>query len=253
MTHPIPSVKFICMGRTKKAEKEMTLVEHLEELRTRLIIIIIGAGIASIAGWFLGPVVLELLINDIGNVQVLKVTDAFGIRIKLAFWVGLIISSPLTLAQIWLFVAPGLYSKEKKFVVPAVFSSYILFITGSYFGLKIIPYSVKFLESFLSENMRPGYSIDFFINFAGTMIVAFAVLFQMPVVMVLLAKLGIVSYATISKNRKYIFLVLLIVSAVLTPADPISMIILAIPLYALFEISLLIIRFMKIDSTVDET
>lgn len=240
-------VKFIVM-RKATAESDMTLVDHLDELRTRLIIALVSIGVCSVGGWFLGPYVLDFLISHVGEVQYLSPTDAFKVRLKIAFLIGTMIASPIVLTEIWLFVAPGLYSKEKKFTFPALLSSFLLFFGGGAFGTLILPLTLDFLEKFSSDSMYANYSIDRFISFSGTFIFAFAIVFQIPIVLILLAKLGVVSYASLSANRKYAFLTGLVIGSILTPADPVSMFFLSAPLYLLFEISLIVIRFMKLDA-----
>jgi len=230
------------MGRDKE-EKEMTIFEHLDELRTRIIIVLLAVAVCSVAGWFIGPYVLDFLINKVGEVQILRPTDALKIRLVLSCWVGLGIASPVLLTEIWLFVAPGLYSHEKKFVFPAIFVSFLLFLAGGAFALYLLPYTLRFLEQFVTENMRPDYQLEYFINFCAKFIFAFAFVFQIPIILVGLSQLGVVSYRTLAANRKYALLIGLIIGALLTPADPASMVFLAAPLYLLFEASLLIIRF----------
>ncbi len=225
--------------------KEMTLFEHLDELRTRIIIVIVSIAVCSGAGWFIGPFVLDFLIQHAGVVQALSPVDPFMIRLKMSLMVGVMLASPMIILQIWLFVAPGLYANEKRFTLPAVIFGTILFFVGGTFGAFILPFTLKFLGKFATEYMKIEYSLTIFVSFCTTFILAFAIVFELPIVLIILAKIGIVNYRMLAANRKYAIMIGLIVGAILTPADVASMLFLAGPLYCLFEISLLIIRFMK--------
>lgn len=228
-------------------EKELTLIDHLDELRTRIIISIVAIAVCTIVGWFLSPGALDFVIARVGEVQYFAPADAFKARLKMACFIGFIIASPVVITEIWLFVAPGLYMHEKKFVFPAVVSSFILFISGGAFAIAVLGMTIKFLETFAGENMVPHYSVDKFIGFATGFILAFCVVFEIPIVLVVLAKIGVVDYKMLAGNRKHAFLVGLVLGAVITPADPASMLMVALPLYILFEASLIVIKFMKIN------
>lgn len=223
----------------------MTLFEHLDELRKRIIIAVAAVAVCSVAGWFVGPYFLDFLIQHAEVVQALGPADPFMIRLKMAVLCGVMIASPVILLQIWLFVAPGLYAHEKRFTLPAVVFGTLLFFSGGAFGSVILPFTLKFLGNFATEYMKIEYSLTIFVSFCTTFILAFAIVFELPIVLIVLAKIGIVNYQMLAANRKYAFMGGLLVGAILTPADVASMFFLAAPLYFLFEISLLIIRFMK--------
>ncbi|MEW5945141.1 MAG: twin-arginine translocase subunit TatC [bacterium] len=231
----------------KKPDAEMTFVEHLDELRTRLIISLAAVFVCSVGCYFLSLDALQLLMNrlDTGKLQYLGPADAFMVRLKISVALGLAAASPVVFWQVWLFVAPGLYRHERRYAGPAVAAAVALFFTGAAFGVYTVPVTLNFLQKFGGGVLEANYTVDRFVSFAMSLIIAFAAVFELPLVLVLLVKIGVVSHARLAASRKYAFLLILIVSAVLTPADIVSMLIMAGPLYALFEISLLVTRFVK--------
>lgn len=226
-------------------EKELTLIEHLDELRTRIIISLVSIALCTVVGWFLSTSALDFIIARVGEVQYFAPADAFKARLKMSCFIGFLIASPIVITELWLFVAPGLYAHEKKFVFPAVISSFVLFFSGGAFAISVLGMTISFLEKFGGENMVAHYSVDKFIGFATGFILAFCVVFEIPIILVVLAKIGVVDYKMLAGNRKHAFLIGLVLGAVITPSDPASMLMVAMPLYILFEASLLIIKFMK--------
>jgi sec-independent protein translocase protein TatC len=172
--------------------------------------------------------------------------DAFTWRLRLAGIIGLAFTSPVVITEIWLFIAPGLKKHERRFALPAILSASILFYIGGAVGVLTLPFTLKILQKFGGEYMRANYTIDRFISFFGSFILGLGIVFESPVVLILLAKLGIVSYKRLAGGRKYAIVITALAAAVITPTgDPITMMAFAIPMYMLFEITLLIIRFMK--------
>jgi len=224
----------------------MGLVDHLDELRRRLIYCIVFVMLGSIAGWFIVPGALDLLTSETGPLQYLGPIDAFAWRMRLALIFGFVIVSPLTIVQIWLFIRPGLHPHERRFAFPTVMSAIILFFLGSGLGVYTIPLTLRILEKFGGPAMRANYTIDRFIGFVGMLIIGLGLVFEMPVVLVLLAKLGIVSYERLVSARKFAIVTTVVVAAIITPtSDPVTLMVFAVPLYMLYEITLLIVRFMK--------
>ncbi len=223
----------------------MSLIDHLDELRSRIIYALITVTIGSIASWFVTMPVLNHLIKGAGKVITLGPADAFMWRIKLAIILGVIFCAPALLYQIWLFIRPALLPHERRFVFPVVFSGTILFFAGAFFGSLVIPMTLQFLEGFAGGSIEPTYTLDKYLSFVGTFVIAFGVVFELPVVLILLAKMGLVSHQFLVANRKFAVLISLIVGSILTPADVASMFFLAVPLMLLYEISVIIIKFMK--------
>lgn len=224
-------------------EKRMDLVNHLDELRTRIIYCLVAVVVAGVGSWWLVPTVLKYLIASTGHVKYLGPADAFMWRLRLAAILGAIVAGPFVIVQVWLFVRPGLKPSERRFAFPAIFSAIILFFVGVVFGVSTVQVTLRILEKFGGEMVRPDYTIDRYLSFVGSFVLAFGVVFEVPVVLVLLAKLGIVSYKRLAASRKFAFLISAILGAIITPTDGVTMFFVAVPLYLLFEISLLIIRF----------
>jgi sec-independent protein translocase protein TatC len=227
-------------------EKRMSLIDHLDEFRTRLIYCIVAVCVTSAAGWWLAPVALKLMISQTGSVKYLGPTDAFMWRLRLAVILGVLIAAPAIILEIWLFIRPGLKPSERRFAFPTIFSAVTLFFAGTAAGAWSVPLTLKILEKFADGAIRPDYTIDRYVTFVGSIVISFGIVFEIPVVLVLLAKLGIVSYKMLAAGRKWAVILILIISAVITPTgDPFTLMIVSVPIYLLFEVTLIIIRFMK--------
>ncbi|HOX27706.1 MAG TPA: twin-arginine translocase subunit TatC [bacterium] len=228
----------------KEKSAQMGLIEHLDELRRRLIYALIAVGIGCIGGWFFSPTALNLIIPPTVKVQYLGPADAFMWRLRVAGVLGILIAAPILIIQIWLFIAPALKPTEKKMALPTIFSAIILFFVGGGFGISTVKYTLKVLEQFSWGSVQPNYSLDRYISFVTAFLFSFAVVFEIPVVLVMLAKIGIVSYKRLAASRRYALLIAVIAAAILTPTGDLpTLSFVAIPIYILYEISLLIIRF----------
>ena len=228
----------------------MSLTDHLTELRKRLLIIVISVGIFFLASYYFSSHLLELIQNPIGEEKLvfLSPTEAFISHIKISFYSGLFLSMPLILFHIWKFCAPGLFKKEKKYLASFILISSCSFIIGAFFCyLLILPYGLNFLLSFASDNLSPQISIAFYISFVFKLILIFGLVFQVPLIVILLVKMRVLSASTLSNNRGYVFVGSFAASAILTPPDVVTQIFLALPLILLFEISIIAARF--IDSS----
>ena len=231
-------------------------LSHLEELRRRLITILIVFSAAAALCYFFSHPLLDLLtapLRRYGDVRLYfqKPYEAFLTHLKVAALGGFVLSSPVIFAQAWLFVAPGLYEKEKKVFLPVLFISIFLFLTGVLFAyFVIIPWGLAFLLSFQTESLRPLLGIEPYFSFLNGMILAFGVFFDFPVVLVGLVRLGVVRTQTLARARRSMIVFIFIAAAVLTPSpDPLSQILLAVPMVGLFEISLWVAS--HIQSTTD--
>jgi sec-independent protein translocase protein TatC len=224
-------------------EKRMDLIDHLDELRTRLIYCIVALVVVSVGSWWLVPTALKYLIASTGHVKYLGPADAFMWRIRLAGVLGAIVSGPFIIVQIWLFVRPGLKPNERRFAFPTISLAIILFYIGVIFGLNTVQITLRVLEKFGGDMLRPDYTVDRYLSFVGSFVLAFGVVFEVPVVLVLLAKLGIVSYQKLASSRRWAVLIAVVLGAIMTPTDGVTMFFVAVPLYVLFELSLLFIRF----------
>ncbi|MDP3098436.1 MAG: twin-arginine translocase subunit TatC, partial [Syntrophales bacterium] len=171
----------------------------------------------------------------------------FFIHMKIAFFASLFLTAPYTLFEIWRFISPGLYKKEKKLVFPFVFFSTILFLGGVMFGYFVaLPPAFSFFVSFSTDFLKPMISFREYLSLTLKFLLAFGLCFEMPVFIFFLAKIGIVNAKMLAKQRRYAILIIFIVAAVLTPSpDALSQILMAIPLMVLYEVSIFVAKFAR--------
>ena len=229
-------------------EKKLPLTAHLKELRKRLILsfIAVGGGFALCYAFaekifdILAAPLLEMMPTG-GSLIFTSVAEAFFTYMKVAFIAGLILASPFVLYQVWAFVAPGLYRHEKKYVIPFVLSGSFFFAIGIFFGYVIaLPVGFKFLLGFATDFIKPMPSMKEYLSFSIKFLLAFGIVFEFPVVLVLLARIGVVNAKMLAKQRKYAILLIFIFAAILTPPDIISQVIVALPMIGLYELSILL-------------
>ena len=224
---------------------EESIISHIEAFRTMLLNCIRAVGIILIPMLFIAPRALDLFIKLIlrGNNNVslnyFAPAEVFIIQIKTAFVLDIIVCFPYMAKQVWNFCLPALYEHEKKFIKSIVFISSFLFILGSFFCLLIIlPLIINFGISFATADIKAVFGISNVVNLSLWMILAFGVMFQMPLVTYSLVKWDIVTYETFRNCRPYVIVILLIIAGILTPPDILSQILLFTPTYLLFEAGL---------------
>jgi len=229
-------------------------VSHLEELRKRIIICLATFLLASVACYFFSSELLDILTAPLRRYSphalfFNKPHEAFLTHIKVAAVAGFLLAVPVFFFNLWRFMAPGMYDGEKKVILPITVISIVLFLAGSYFAYAVvIPVGLHFLLSFQTEGLRPLLAIGPYFNFLLSMILACGILFDFPVVIVGLVRLGVVKTKTLAKARKMLIVAIFILSAILTPSpDPVSQLLLALPLWTLFEISLFIAKWLEKD------
>jgi sec-independent protein translocase protein TatC len=201
--------------------------------------------ILSIIGYFFAEYMIDFLIRPVGEVYFMAPTEAFGVRIKISLFAGLMASIPIILYQLWKFVVPGLYKHEVHLVVPVVFFGTLFFLIGAVFCFMVVlPVGVKFLVGFGTENLKPLISVGKYLSFALWMVLAFGVVFELPVISFFLGKAGIITHRTLSKGRRYAIVGILLLAGAITPSpDVFSQLMLAGPLYFLYEVSILLVRY----------
>jgi sec-independent protein translocase protein TatC len=232
-------------------EKKLPLTAHLQELRKRLILSFIAIGTGFILCYAFAQSIFEILAFPLlkvmpagGSLIFISVAEAFFTYMKVAFVAGLILASPFVLYQIWAFVAPGLYQKEKKYAIPFVVGGSLFFALGVLFGYFVaIPIGFKFLLGFATDFIKPMPSMKEYLSFSIKFLLAIGVVFEFPVVLVLLARMGVIDAKRLARQRKYAILLIFIFAAVMTPPDLISQVLMALPLMALYELSILLSRF----------
>ena len=226
--------------------KKLTIIDHLDELRNRILICLVSVFVFAIAGYVLFDTILTLLIspakNTIAEFYFFAPQEAFLVRLKVAFFSGIIVSIPVIFYHVWMFVIPGLIKKERRVLLPMSFFAAVLAFSGILFCYFIVlPLSFDFLLSFGAETLEPMISIDTYVQFVTTLLAVFGVLFLLPIVVYLLSKFKIISTKDLASKRGYVLIVIFITAAVLTPPDIITQIAFALPMWALFELSVLIV------------
>jgi sec-independent protein translocase protein TatC len=187
------------------------------------------------------PLTNELMPKG-GSLIFTSVAEAFFTYMKVALIAGIIVTSPFIVYQIWAFVAPGLYQKEKRYVVPFVLGSTLFFVLGILFGYYVaIPVGFKFLLGYATDIIKPMPSMKEYLSFSLKFLLACGLVFEFPVVLVLLSKIGIVDAKMLARQRKYALLLIFVFAAVVTPSpDLISQVLMAVPLVGLYEVSILL-------------
>ena len=228
----------------------MSLIEHLEELRRRVIIVVIAVIVAAIIGFVFSGSVLDLLRvplpSEYDTIYFTGPADAFGVQVKIAGFLGIALAMPVILFHLWRFVTPGLTQRERRFVWPVILAALLLFALGILVGYAIIPYALRFLLGFARPGLQPLLTIDGYIGFVTTMLLAFGIVLEFPILLVGLARVGILSYKRLAAQRRFAVLGITLFAIVITPGgDPISPLILGGVMYLLFEGSLLVIRLIR--------
>lgn len=230
---------------------EMPFLDHLEELRWRLIWSLVALGVATAVGLLIVSKldvigVLERPIRQLLPDQKLLFTSPttpFLVTLKLAFLVGLVLAIPFVAYQVWAFLAPALKEQERKYVIPAIWVSFGLFLAGiamAYF--LVLPLGLRFLLGIQSQSLSPIITIDEYLKFATRMLLGFGIIFELPVIMVVLAAMGVVTPEFLKKYRRHGLVVLATLSALLTPPDVGTMLMMMTPLFLLYETSIWLVR-----------
>ena len=226
-------------------QSEMGFLDHLEELRWRLVRCLLAMVIGSAVSFGYIDHILNVLLyparstsNPI-NLQVLSVQGMFLIKWFISFISGFILALPYLIYQFWRFVAPGLKVNEKKYAFPVVFFAFSSFITGILFGYFIlIPFSLEFFSGFGAAHVDNNFSIQYYFSFLTWLLLGAGIIFQLPVVSLVLSAIGILTPPFMRHYRRHSVVVILILSSFITPPDPVSMVIMSFPLILLYEMSI---------------
>lgn len=237
-----------------KGSGEMPFLDHLDELRSRLIWMGVTVLVLSVAGFFIVTEfdvigLLKLPIEPLlpeaeGMLLYTSPTEPMAVTLKLSFVIGIILSAPVLIYHIWGFLAPALFEHEKKAVVPAVVGGFLLFLLGvamAYF--LVLPLALKFLLNFQTQALAPIITIGEYLRFATRLILAFGIIFELPLVCLMLSILGLIDAGSLRKFRRHAIVSVSVLSALLTPADVGTMLMMMVPLLVLYEISVLLVAF----------
>ena len=224
-------------------DKRLTIVEHLDEVRARLLKSIVFIIICSCILYNFIDVFLSILIRPVGKLIFIAPTEAFIVNIKIAFLGGLFLSSPFVIYQIWKFISDGLERNEKKYALLFGPASFIFFILGACFGyFIIIPIGIRFLLGFATDLITPMISVSEYASFVGTLTFAFGIVFQLPLALMFLTKIGVITPIFLSRKRRHAVVLIFILAAILTPPDVITQCLMAVPLLILYEIGIIFSR-----------
>jgi sec-independent protein translocase protein TatC len=232
----------------RSVDDKMPFMEHLGELRVRIVRSIIAILIGLVVAFPASQYIMDFLARPIlatGNTLVfLAVTEAFWVKMKVALFTGLFLASPAILWQVWRFVSPGLHQHEKKYAVPFVVIGSLLFIGGGAFSLLVVtPGAVAFLLSYGGPGLQPMISIGSYFDFMLKFTLAFGAIFEVPLALTLAARMGLVTPKGLAKNRKYAILGAFVAAAILTPTpDMINQSLMAGPIIVLYEIGIISAR-----------
>lgn len=244
-------------------DRQLPLFEHLEELRSRLIRCFIAVAVGFGIAYGFKAQLFQILIRPL--VQVMDTSrdsmvftglpEAFFTYLKVSLLAGIIVALPVIFYEFWMFVAPGLYRKERVVIFPIVFISLFFFAAGALFAYFLVfPFGFKFFLGFASDTIRPLPSMKEYLAFSSKMLLAFGLAFELPLVLTGMARFGLVDVAFLKKNRAYALLLFFVGAAILTPPDVVSQVMLAFPLMALYELSIVGARIFGRDRALaDET
>ena len=235
------------MSAAPAAERErisgghMTIWEHLAELRSRLMKVVIAVVVGAVIGWFVFPYLIDFFLHPFTEIQpgaqlfATEPLQAFTLRIKMAGYIGVALAMPVTLWQLWRFITPGLYPHEKKYAIPFVTSALVLFAAGATLAYFILNPTLNFLVSIGGQDIEPIYTAESYITLIVWMMLGFGVGFEFPVVIVALQLIGVVTPRKLLSWWRPAVVVVAIIAAVITPSgDPISMLALGIPMALLY-------------------
>ncbi len=241
----------------------MTLVEHLEELRHRLIVAAVAIAIGAVVGWFLYGYVVNLLqrpycdyVHGLSKLQQRElggctlhyfgVLEPMVIKLKIVVYVGVLVALPVLMYQLWMFIMPGLTDGERKMAIPFVASSVLLFALGAAFAYLTLPRGLNFLLGFAGSTFSPILQGSQFITFVLLVALAFGISFEFPILLICLELVGVLSTAKLRKYRRYSILGIAIFAAIITPSsDPYTMLALTIPMCLFYEAAIIVGRLMK--------
>ncbi len=223
----------------------MHFLDHLEELRWRLLKSFISILIGSVVTFYFIDLIIEFLIKPTQSLtnpmdlQVLKVQGMFMIKWGIALIGGFVLAIPVLTYQLWKFIAPGLYLNERKYVGPLIFFTYLSFLVGLVFSYTvIIPFSLEFFTSIGVDQIENNFSINYYFNFVTWLMIGSGLIFELPVLVFILSVIGLLTPAFMSHYRRHSIVIILILSAFITPPDPVSLVLMFIPLWLLYEISI---------------
>jgi sec-independent protein translocase protein TatC len=248
-------LNFMKRRRERKRVAAMTMMEHLTELRKRLIFSLAAFLVISIAAFFFFEPILDWLLSPLCNLDRKLLgpqgctlsgfgpAEPFVVRLKVTAMVGVVCSAPVWLYQIWAFVTPGLNPNEKKYALPFILSSIVLFGVGVTFAYLTLTPGLRFLIGLGEGLITPFFRADTYLNFVGFMFLGFGAAFELPLLLFFLGLAGVVSVEQLQRQRRVAVVAIVAIAAVVTPSqDPYTMLIMAVPLYLLYELTIVLLK-----------
>ena len=237
------------------AQTTMDLIGHLRELRKRLAVSLIAFLALSIAAFFFYPSLLELIRRPLCSLDsrylgpqgcdliFTKVGGGFAFRLKVTALAGIFLASPVWLYQLWAFITPGLTSREKKYAMPFLFTSILLFLAGGAIAYLALPQGLQLLLTIGGDGLIAFLDAERYLSFVGLMVLGFGVMFEMPIFLFFLGLVGVLSATQLRKQRKVALVGIVALAAIVTPSqDPYTLLALSVPLYAMYELTILALR-----------
>jgi sec-independent protein translocase protein TatC len=244
------------------SDAAMPFLKHLDEFRKRLIRAFIGIAVGFAACWHWGDQIRDFLVAPLlamlpegeKHLTALKITEPFIIKLKLCFYAGLFVASPVVLYQFWAFISPALYQKERRSIGIITIFSVFLFVAGLAFGYWVfLPLCFKFFVAFIGGYLTQNYALSEYVSFTVSSLLAFGLVFQTPLVLLILNFMGLVNTRFLRKFRKYAFLIAFIIGAILTPTpDAFNQIVMSVPIYLFYELSIILIALFGRKKKTDE-
>ena len=228
----------------------MPFISHLEELRSRLLRVIIAVGVLFVICYFFKKKLFEILtiplavaMPENGTMIFTNLPEAFFTYLKVAFFGAIFLASPYIFYQIWKFVSPGLLKSEKKYVFPFIFFSVTFFMGGSAFAYYVVfPFGFKFFLAFSTDFIKPMLSIKEYLSFSFKLLLAFGIIFELPIFMFFLSMAGVVDSKMLTTKRRYAILLIFVIAALFTPPDIVTQVLMALPLMLLYEVSVWVVK-----------
>ena len=230
---------------TTTTNGSMSIIAHLTELRKRLIRSLIAIGIGSCVAYYFIEDIMHILTGPAGKLYYMQPAEAFFTYIKVAVFVGFLLALPIVLYQIWRFILPALIGMERYLISVIVPISLILFMAGLAFSFFfVMPAGIKFLMGFSTEELQPMFSLKQYFDFVIAFLLPFGFIFEMPLAIILLAKVGIINSKFLAKQQRLVIFLTFVIGAIISPTpDVFSQSMIAIPMILLYEISYIIVRF----------
>jgi sec-independent protein translocase protein TatC len=229
---------------TEEETRTMSIIHHLEELRKRLLICLLVLVVTAGASFFYVDEIRRLLVKPAGSLELIYISppEALMVNIRLAILAGIMLAMPVFVYQFLAFILPALYKNEKHILIPVVFGMILMFIAGIYFSYSIaFPFAITFFLKFASTDLVPMFTITQYTSFVTQFLLTFGLVFQLPLLFLFLGMINVVTAPMLRRIRKYVILVIFIGAAIITPPDVVSQIMIAGPLWVLYEVGIVLV------------